>query len=98
MTLIHINEVIGSPGGLTSPSGSYLNNEEISLIQVSGMSTENAFALAGGYVTMGSLPYEYRLYAYGLGSSNGASDPMQTEPGLAAIGGMNIGITACKAS
>jgi len=50
------------------------------------MSTENAFALAGGYVTMGSLPYEYRLYAYGLGSSNGASDPTQTEPGLAAVG------------
>jgi len=88
-TLISINEVAGSPGGLTSPSGNNYNNEGISIIQVSGAATEASFALAGGYVTMGSLPYQYKLHAYGPGSSKGVSDPTQTDPGLAAMGGTN---------
>jgi len=76
-TLIYIKEVLGSPGGLTSPSGANRNNEGISLIQVSGNASEHSFALAGGYITMSQLPYEYRLYAYGPGSSNGRAAPSQ---------------------
>jgi len=78
-TLVHIKEVPGSPGGLTSPTGANLNNEGISLIQVSGSASENLFILADGYVTMTSLPYEYRLYAYGPGSANGEADPLQRQ-------------------
>jgi len=76
-THIYVKEVPGSPGGLTSPSGANLNNEGISLIQVTGRASEDSFTLAGGYVTMASLPYIYTLHAYGPGSSNGAADPAQ---------------------
>jgi len=64
-TLINIKEVAGSPGGLTSPGGNNLNNEGISLIQVSGSAAETSFALAGGHVAMGGLPYIYTLHVYG---------------------------------
>ncbi|WP_338061937.1 autotransporter outer membrane beta-barrel domain-containing protein [Ventosimonas gracilis] len=80
-TLLHIREVAGSPGGLTSPSGAYLASEGISVVQASGAATENSFALAGGYVTMNSLPYQYTLYAYGPGSHNGPADASQKQVG-----------------
>jgi len=80
-TLLHIQEVAGSLGGLTSPSGAYLASEGISVVQASGAATENSFALAGGYVTMNSLPYQYTLYAYGPGSSNGPADASQKQVG-----------------
>jgi len=76
-TLIDVKEVAGSPGGLTSPGGTYLASEGISVVQVSGNATENAFALAGGYITMASQPYMYTLYAYGPGSSNGPAAASQ---------------------
>jgi len=78
-TQVHIQEVPGSPGGLSSPGKANLNSEGISLIQVSGNASENSFVLAGGYVTMAALPYEYRLYAYGPGSANGAADASQRQ-------------------
>jgi len=81
VTQLHINEVAGSPGGLTSPSGTYLASEGISLVQVSGAATEGSFVLAGGYLTMNSQPYIYKLYAYGPGSSNGAADASQKQVG-----------------
>jgi len=67
----------GSTGGLTSADSRYLNHEGISIIQVSGRAQENSFALPGGYVTMGGLPYQYGLYAYGPASVNGAADEQQ---------------------
>jgi len=78
-TSIIIKEVAGSVGGLTSPDGSYRNDEGISIIQVAGAATENSFVLAGGYVTMGGLPYVYDLYAYGPGSSNGPASSGQQQ-------------------
>lgn len=66
-----------SPGGQTSPDASNRASEGISVIQVGGLSTENTFSLHGGYVALGGLPYEYRLYAYGPGSSNGAAEDSQ---------------------
>ena len=48
----------------------------ISIIQVAGASTADAFTLAGGYVT-GGTPYQYHLNAYGPGSANGAAAPAQ---------------------
>jgi len=82
-TVLKINEMPGSPGGQTSPNGANLAHEGISLVQVSGNAAENSFALDGGYVTMGGLPYTYQLYAYGPGSSNGSasSDPNQKQVG-----------------
>jgi len=76
-TLITVKEVPGSPGGLTSPTGANLASEGISLVQASGSAVQNAFALAGGYVAMGSLPYRYELYAYGPGASRGDADASQ---------------------
>jgi|GEM_PF-659973 len=78
-TYVNINPIAGSPGGWTSPSGNYANSEGISIIQVSGLAAEDSFVLNGGYVTMGGLPYTYRLYAYGPGSSNGAADSAQKQ-------------------
>jgi hypothetical protein len=49
----------------------------ISIIQVGGMSFENAFTLPGGSSDLGT-PYEYELNAYGPGSPNGPADPGQT--------------------
>ena len=54
----------------------------ISIIQVAGASSQSAFALAGGYVTGGS-PYQYKLYAFGPGSSNGAASASQSLVGNA---------------
>jgi len=76
-TVVHVNAATGSPGGWTSPSGNFLANEGISLVQVSGKANEDAFALDGGYVTLGGTPYLYNLYAYGPGSSNGLADENQ---------------------
>ncbi|WP_353193817.1 autotransporter outer membrane beta-barrel domain-containing protein [Pandoraea pnomenusa] len=76
-TLLQIKPVAGSPGALTSPSGVITNDEGISVVQVAGASTFNAFQLAGGYVVGESSPYEYRLYAYGPGSAHGTADASQ---------------------
>ncbi len=64
-------------GAFTSTTGSNTNNEGISIIQVAGTSAADSFALAnpGGYVAAGA--YQYRMYAYGPGSSNGAADTSQ---------------------
>ncbi len=72
-TLVHVNGVAGSPGGLTSPTGHNLANEGISIIQASGVSTEKAFQLLGGYTTLSGLPYQYTLHAYGPTAANGAA-------------------------
>jgi len=85
-TLITVKEVAGSPGGLTSPTGANLASEGISLVQASGAAQESSFALAGGYVAMGGLPYRYDLYAYGPGSSRGDADASQK---LVDVGGTN---------
>ncbi|UVA79252.1 autotransporter outer membrane beta-barrel domain-containing protein [Pandoraea commovens] len=76
-TTLRIRPTTGSPGALTSPSGVITNNEGISLVQVAGTSTFNAFSLPGGYVVAPNSPYEYRIYAYGPGSAHGAADPTQ---------------------
>jgi len=88
-TIVNINDVSGSSGDLTSPARTYLNNEGISLIQVSGTAAENSFALPGGYTTIGGLPYMYELYAYGPSSSRGAADSSQADADLIALGGSN---------
>ena len=86
--------VFGAASGTTSVNvnafgaGAYTTTETpsanhgISIIQVAGASSQSAFALAGGYVTGGS-PYEYRLYAFGPGSSNGAASASQSLVGNA---------------
>lgn len=69
-------ENAGGAGGITSadvPNAS----EGISLIQVAGNSTQNAFTLRGGYVT-GGTPFAYHLNAYGPDSSYGEADSAQS--------------------
>ncbi|VVE72387.1 Adhesin BmaC autotransporter [Pandoraea captiosa] len=76
-TLLQIKPTSGSTGKLTSPSGVITNDEGISVVQVAGASTFNAFRLAGGYVVAPNSPYEYRLYAYGPGSAHGTAEGSQ---------------------
>ncbi|WP_332065676.1 autotransporter outer membrane beta-barrel domain-containing protein [Bartonella sp. CB189] len=48
-----------------------LNARGISLVQVSGTASENAFKLANGYTTINGYPYKYVLNAYGPTSKQG---------------------------
>lgn len=57
--------------------GQPVPTEGISLVQVGGSSTPEAFKLAGGYVAASGSPYQYRLFAFGPGS-NGGADPSQS--------------------
>ncbi|KCB50569.1 outer membrane autotransporter barrel domain protein [Bordetella hinzii 1277] len=82
-TQVHVNGISGSPSGLTSPDGSHLSHEGISLVQVGGASTSNAFTLKGGYVNAPEAPYTYRLFSYGPDAELGAADPAQSLVGNA---------------
>ncbi|WP_019223646.1 autotransporter outer membrane beta-barrel domain-containing protein [Bartonella rattaustraliani] len=73
-TTVHVQAVPGSPGGGTGSGG---NNQGISLIQVSGQAQEDSFTLAGGYIALENLPYQYKLYAYGPTAHLGKADPGQ---------------------
>lgn len=73
-TAIQVKPVATSPGAITSPTGVVNATEGISVVQVAGASTPDAFTLKGGYVTAANSPYAYRLYAYGPGSSISAAD------------------------
>ncbi len=76
-TLVHVNPTATSVPAGTSLNGANLASEGISLIQVGGAANEGSFQLAGGYVALAGKPYQYRLYAYGPGSANGAADANQ---------------------
>ena len=54
----------------------------ISIIQVAGDSSADAFALPGGYIT-GGTPFQYHLNAYGPGSPNGPAFASQSLVGNA---------------
>ncbi|WP_192813133.1 autotransporter outer membrane beta-barrel domain-containing protein [Bartonella rattaustraliani] len=51
------------------------SDNSVSIIQVSGEATENSFKLLNNYTAINGSPYQYRLYAYGPGSSSGKADP-----------------------
>ncbi|HZV05402.1 MAG TPA: autotransporter outer membrane beta-barrel domain-containing protein, partial [Gemmataceae bacterium] len=80
--------IIGNASGTTSVlvnatgSGAYTstnlptNDTGISIIQVAGTASPNAFTLPGGYVS-GGTPYQYHLNEYGPSSPYGAADPGQ---------------------
>ncbi len=55
-------------------------NDGISIVQVGGASTVDAFQLAGGYVT-DHAPFRYNLFAYGPGSPNLGSRSLGTYSG-----------------
>ncbi len=76
-TLVRVNPISTSVPAETSPGGTNLASEGISLIQVGGTASADSFKLAGDYVTLAGQPYEYRMYAYGPGAANGAADPNQ---------------------
>ncbi|ALS61733.1 autotransporter family protein [Pandoraea norimbergensis] len=90
-TLVDVRPVDASPGpvatyqahltrGLLGAPTAHLFSatDGISLIQVAGISTPNAFVLKNGYVTAENLPFQYHLYAYGPGSEYGAASPGQS--------------------
>ncbi|EJF79008.1 autotransporter outer membrane beta-barrel domain-containing protein [Bartonella doshiae] len=52
------------------PSGTH----GVSVIQVYGQANEDSFKLAGGYMTMGGLPYKYVLAAYAPGKSHASQN------------------------
>ncbi|WP_406604546.1 autotransporter outer membrane beta-barrel domain-containing protein [Bartonella gliris] len=52
-------------------------NKSVSLIQVAGTAQEDSFKLIDNYTTINGLPYQYRLRAYGPGSSFGKADVKQ---------------------
>ena len=62
MTTVHVVNV----GGAGAPTGTG-STDGISVVQVAGASTADAFQLAGGYAAAG--PYQYRLYAFDTASS-----------------------------
>jgi outer membrane autotransporter protein len=68
---------LGGNGAITSFTGSLKSNEGISLIQVTGTSTADAFTLPGGVAT-GGTPFRYNLNAFGPGSPFGPADPSQS--------------------
>ncbi|WP_174978027.1 autotransporter outer membrane beta-barrel domain-containing protein [Pandoraea bronchicola] len=53
-------------------------DEGISLVQVGGNATATSFQLDRPYVTGANSAYQYRLFAYGTGSTWGAADPTQS--------------------
>ncbi len=74
-TMVSVNNVSGT-GALTSADGTNHAAEGISLVQVGGTASADSFRLAGDYVVVDGT-YQYRMYAYGPGSSNGAADVSQ---------------------
>ncbi|HUA76800.1 MAG TPA: autotransporter outer membrane beta-barrel domain-containing protein [Acetobacteraceae bacterium] len=73
----------GGDGAITSFTGVPDPADGISVVQVAGSSTADAFTLPGGYVT-GGTPFQYHLNAYGPGAPFGAATPAQTLVGNAA--------------
>ncbi len=61
----------------TAGNNQFVPTEGISLVQVGGQSAANAFTLAGGFVVAPDSPFQYRLFAYGPGSSYGAAAASQ---------------------
>ena len=78
-TTVHVNA--SGPGAYTSVDVVHAG-EGISLIQVAGASSANAFSLQGGYVT-GGTPFQYHLNAFGPGSPNGPATASQSLVGNA---------------
>jgi outer membrane autotransporter protein len=78
-TTVHVNA--SGPGAYTSVDVVHAG-EGISIIQVAGASSVNAFSLQGGYVT-GGTPFQYHLNAFGPGSSNGPAAASQSLVGNA---------------
>ena len=76
-----VNNARGA-GAFTSLTGVPDAADGISIIQVAGASTPEAFTLQHGYVT-GGTPFQYKLNAYGPGSPNGAADALQSLVGTA---------------
>ena len=74
--------LVANPSNL--PAGAYVRaggevvspTSGVSIIQVSGTSTEGAFTMSKPYVT-GGTPYQYKIYAFGPGSSNGSASASQ---------------------
>ncbi len=66
----------GAVTGAFGPTGIPNAVDGISLVQVAGASTANAFTLPGGYIS-GGTPFQYKLYAYGPGSPNGPAAASQ---------------------
>ncbi|CAM3472795.1 Autotransporter domain-containing protein [Bordetella sputigena] len=71
--------------GTGANTNTSLNNlpvptEGISLVQVSGNSSANAFQLAGGYVAANGSPYQYRVFAYGPGQTAASQSALGSDP------------------
>lgn len=90
-TLVDVRAVDASPGPVATyqahlnrgllgapPAHLFSATDGISIIQVAGTSSQNAFVLKNGYVTAENLPFQYHLYAYGPGSEYGAASPGQS--------------------
>ncbi len=71
-----------SRGGAFTNIGAPTASSGFSLIQVAGNTSPGAFTLPGGFIT-GGTPFQYRLNAYGPGSTNGLADPGQNLVGNA---------------
>ncbi|WP_208441236.1 hypothetical protein [Bartonella raoultii] len=69
-----ISQKEASSQGRSKGSLSGEGDQSISLVQVSGTAQENSFQLSGDYIAINGLPYQYRLRAYGLGSSHGKAN------------------------
>lgn len=80
VTTVTVNPTGAGANTNTTNSDTFLPGQGISLIQVAGQSTQDAFQLAQhgrNYVAVAGSGYQYRLFAYGPGSPYGAPDPTQ---------------------
>ncbi|WP_273723973.1 autotransporter outer membrane beta-barrel domain-containing protein, partial [Bartonella sp. AU18XJBT] len=51
------------------------SHQSVSIIQVFGKAKEDSFKLLNDYVAINGFPYQYKLRAYGPGSSSGKANP-----------------------
>lgn len=82
-TTIAVLPAAGSTYDFTGEITKIGASDGISIVQVAGASTADAFQLAGGYVVARNSPFEYKLHAYGPGSPNGLADASQSLVGNA---------------
>lgn len=69
-TLMHVTNVGGRGANTAGRNGANGPGDGISIVQVGGDASAESFHLAGGYVAVG--PWQYRLHAFGPGTSDPA--------------------------
>jgi outer membrane autotransporter protein len=76
-TTLHLTTTGAGANTNTSLNNLPVPTEGISLVQVGGNSSANAFKLDGGYVAANGSPYQYRVFAYGPGQTAASQSQLE---------------------